>query len=64
MIVLLCIYIDISSLTPKFNHIQKYFSEKKQCDPSLVNNRSKHINYLPRNELFTSTPKLNGSVQG
>jgi hypothetical protein len=51
------------SLTPKFKQLNQYIQNKKS-EPNLLNNRTKIINNVPRNELFTSTPKFNGSNEG
>lgn len=56
--------LDISSLTPKFNRINKYFNEKKESELILVNNRTKNLINVPKNEMFTSTPKFNGTAEG
>jgi len=55
------IILDILSLTPKLNQIKQYINENKYCDPIVVNNRTKHV---PSQELLTSIPKCNGSIQG
>ncbi|XP_060850449.1 helicase domino isoform X3 [Rhopalosiphum padi] len=54
-------YTNILSLTPKLNQIKQYINENKYCDPIVVNNRTKHV---PSQELLTSIPKCNGSIQG
>lgn len=41
-----------------------FINDKKQNGPLLVNNKAKFVNHVPTNELFTSTSKFNGSVEG
>lgn len=54
------ILVDILSLNPKINQ----FIENKQSELNLVNNRTKNLNHVPRNELITSTSRLNRSNEG
>ncbi|XP_025417913.1 helicase domino isoform X3 [Sipha flava] len=56
-------FTNMLSLTPKFKQLNQYIQNKKS-EPNLLNNRTKIINNVPRNELFTSTPKFNGSNEG
>ncbi|VVC26634.1 Hypothetical protein CINCED_3A009626 [Cinara cedri] len=55
---------NILSLSPKFNQINQYVNEKKESELNLVNNRTKITTNVPKHEIFTSTPKFNGSAEG
>ncbi|XP_027842625.2 helicase domino isoform X2 [Aphis gossypii] len=57
-------YSNILSLTPKLRQIKQYINENKQSDSIVVNNLTKNINHVPTQELLTSIPKCNGSIQG
>jgi len=56
--------LDILSLTPKLRQIKQNINENKQSDSIVVNNRTKNINDVSTQELLTSIPKCNGSIQG
>ncbi|XP_025194829.1 helicase domino isoform X2 [Melanaphis sacchari] len=57
-------YTNILSLTPKLNQIKQYINENKQCDPNAVNNSTTNSSHVSSQELLTSIPKCNGSIQG